>query len=119
MVMQDDRTTEQRKTHTWLVVGTDTFMSGWGGAAGGVSVAAWAVDPSDWERVKAVREWVERRSDMKRVRETTDTPERRYAPKGRGHCHIYVVGDEHPSVARLMAWRRECAAAGVRMAGRA
>ena len=28
-VIKDDRTPEQKKTHDWVVVGTDSFMSGW------------------------------------------------------------------------------------------
>lgn len=111
MVIQDDRTAAERATHTWLVVGTDRFMSGWGCAKGGVSVAAWAVDPSDWEAVKAVREWVGKRGDMSRVRETTDSPKKRYSPKGRGHCHIYVVRAGHPALARLEQWRADMDAA--------
>ena len=35
MIMQDDRTEAQRKTHTLAIGGTDRFMSGWGLAKGG------------------------------------------------------------------------------------
>jgi len=91
MKLQDDRTPEQKKTHLILVVGTDTFMSGWGQAEGGKSYAAWACKP---EHEKYVTEWVERRSDMQRVRVTVDP----YKPSGKGHAHIYVVDDFHPSL---------------------
>jgi len=30
-IFKDDRTEEQKKTHKMAVVGTDVFMSGWGG----------------------------------------------------------------------------------------
>ena len=91
MEMQDDRTAEQMQTHTWLVIGTDKFMSGWGRAQGGKSIAAWACLP---EHRHMVLDWVEGRSDMLRVRETTDP----YRPRGAGHCHIYVVEDGHPAL---------------------
>lgn len=107
MVIQDDRTADERETHTTLIVGTDSFMSGWGGATGGVSVAAWAVDRRDTQAVKAVQEWVERRGDLRRVRVVYDLPGNRYRPRGRGHCHVYVVRAGHPAVARLEAFRRE------------
>ena len=32
MKIQDDRTPEQKATHTILIIGTDSFMSGWGGS---------------------------------------------------------------------------------------
>jgi hypothetical protein len=31
-VIEDDRTPEQKQTHRVLVLGTDSFMSGWGQA---------------------------------------------------------------------------------------
>lgn len=89
MKMQDDRTPEQLKTHNWLVIGTDNFMSGWGEAEDGVSYAAWACRPDD---SKACLEWVEGRGDMRRIRETVDPAYNgvRYRPSAKGHCHIYV-----------------------------
>jgi len=83
MKMQDDRTEEQKQTHTWLIIGTDSFMSGWGEAKGGVSYAAWACKPEDRQQCYRM---VSARPEMKRVRETADP----YRPKGVGHCHIYV-----------------------------
>lgn len=62
---RDERTEEQRQAMPLLVAGVDTFLSGWGGAAGGASVAAWACRESD---VDAVFKWVKSRSDMRRVR---------------------------------------------------
>ena len=83
MIVEDDRTPAQRQTHTWIVVGTDKFLSGWGKAKDGASYAGWACEPKDRHDVLA---WVEARSDMLRVREVTDP----YRPRTAGHCHIYV-----------------------------
>ncbi len=101
MVTQDDRTPEERKTHYWLVVGTDRCLSGWGGARGGASVAAWACRPDDSSRVLA---WVESRGDMRRVREVSEWDGRvggvgrAYRPKRAAHFHVYVVGPDHPAL---------------------
>lgn len=95
MEVEDDRTPEERRTHRVLIIGTDSFLSGWGKANGGASYAAWACTTED---EYAVDRWVRSRGDMKRVRSVFDSPARRYSPKGRGHCHIYVVGPEHPAI---------------------
>ena len=92
MKRSDDRTEDQRRTHTVLIVGTDSFLSGWGEARNGVSYAAWACQPKDADRVER---WVRSRSDMKRVRVTGDP----YYPKGTGHLQIYVVDEKHNSLA--------------------
>ena len=96
MKMVDDRTKEQKITHPWLVVGTDSFMSGWGEARNGVSYAAWACQPGEARKVMF---WVEARGDMKRVRMVSEYA-RRYRPTGKGHCHIYVVDADHPALGR-------------------
>jgi hypothetical protein len=96
MKMQDDRTPEQKRTHTWLIVGTDRFSSNWPHAKNGKSYAAWACKS---EHRHKVREWVESRSDMMRVRETTENEYvGKYRPSGHGHCHIYVVEEGHPAL---------------------
>ena len=43
----DDRTPDEIKTHIWIVAGTDSFLSGWGEAKGGVSYAGWACKYND------------------------------------------------------------------------
>ena len=83
MIIQDDRTEEQKQTHTVLIVGTDSFMSGWGMAKDGVSYAAWATTERGLNDTLC---WVKQRSEMKRVRVVHG----QYRPKGSGHCHIYV-----------------------------
>ena len=101
MHLEDDRTNAQKRTHTVLVRGHDTFMSGWGKAAGGKSFAIWACLPEDSDAVLA---WVKSREEMKNVR--ICGPRWRAIPGGRslcgrGHTHIYVVDREkdHPSLA--------------------
>jgi len=89
--IQDDRTEAQRNSHRYAVVATDSFMSGWGGAQGGASVAAWAYDSATSER--RLLEWVESRKEMKRVR-VVDL--KGYRPRC-AHLHIYVVEPGHPS----------------------
>ena len=65
MIIDDKRTQEQKDNHDFLVVGTDSFMSGWGCASKGSSYAAWGCSGDDlddcMDRVKS-------RSEMKRVR---------------------------------------------------
>jgi len=40
MIIADNRTPEERKKFCWLVVMTDTCMSGWGMSRAGASYAA-------------------------------------------------------------------------------
>ena len=96
MIHRDDRTPEQRATHTWLVIGTDSSLSGWGEAASGASVAAWACRQAD--RLRVLR-WVRARSEMKRVREVSEAGGRCYRPRAAAHFHVYVVRPGHPSLA--------------------
>lgn len=84
MIIEDDRTVEQRQTLTIAWVGTDPYLSGWGLAEGGVSYAAWAHTP---EQTIAVEREIRARGDMHRVRRVTLDS---WRPRARGHCHIYV-----------------------------
>jgi len=92
----DDRSEEQKRTHTILITATDSFMSGWGEATNGFSKCAWACRPDqDW---KKVYDWVKSRSDMKHVKV-------RFKPWNpvigfmlTQHVHIYVVDDNHPAL---------------------
>jgi hypothetical protein len=86
----DDRTADQKQTHTFLVTATDKFMSGWGMAKGGASKVAWACKPEHYE---AVLRWVSSRKEMRYVSATTKT----WRPRA-AHVHIYVVGDNHPAI---------------------
>jgi len=87
MEIKDDRSEEERATHTELIVMRDSFMTGQGGA----SYAAWACLP---EHSKRVLEWVQSRSDAKNVRVRGSN----YVPRGEGHYHVYVVSDGHSSL---------------------
>jgi len=89
--IQDDRTPEQRRTHTILITATDRAMSGWGGARGGLSKCAWACKPEHADRVF---NWVKRRGDMSYVNMTTG----KWYPRA-AHVHIYVVNAGHPALA--------------------
>jgi len=94
MTREDDRTDEQKRTHTVLIVGTDRWMSGWGGAEGGTSLAAWACRSED---EYSVDRWVRSRGDMSRVRLAIDAPGRPYRPKC-AHLRIYVADEGHPAL---------------------
>ena len=93
MKLQDDRTAEQKATHRFAVVMRDKFMSGWGGAEGGYSRAAWAV-PAE-VNIDRVENWVRSRDEAQYVN-VVDLNKYR-APRGTAHFHIYVVTPEHPA----------------------
>lgn len=88
MKTKDDRTAAQRLSHQWLITATDRYMSGWGGARGGLSKCAWACDSR--EAANACHAWVSARSEMKyvRIRPPYGTP---WRPRA-AHVHIYVWG---------------------------
>jgi hypothetical protein len=92
MEFVDDRTDPQKTSHPFIVLGTDSFLSGWGKAKNGASYAGWACCFDD---LNAVERWVRSRSDMKRVRVVSGD----YQPKSTycAHCHIYFVGEDHPA----------------------
>jgi hypothetical protein len=88
----DDRTPREKFTHNTIVLGTDSFMSGWGKAEGGLSYAGWACKD---EHINQVERWVRKRGDMKRIRIVSGN----YRPTGKsGHCHIYAVNEGHSSL---------------------
>jgi len=93
MKFVDDRTEEEKQTHTILVTATDKFMSGWGGASGGNSKCAWAC--KDRVQASQVLDWVNARSEMKYVNIHYNN---NWRPKNAAHVHIYVVGDNHPAL---------------------
>lgn len=93
MKIVDDRTDEQKQTHRYFVVGTDSFMSGWGEASGGISYAAWACDCHS--TATHVASWVRGRKEMKRVRVVFGP---KWRPRGVGHAHVYVVSGGHPAM---------------------
>lgn len=93
MIIKDDRNDTEKTTHIWGVVAKDSFMSGWGGAAGGASRVAWAVD--DLSKTSKLFDWVKNRGEMKYANVVRLDAYR--APKGTAHFHIYVAKDGHPA----------------------
>jgi len=92
MIKKDDRNEKQLISHIWGVVARDNHMSGWGGASGGYSRCAWALD--SYEKAEYFKRWVDSRSEMKYVN-IVDLRTYR-APRGTAHFHIYVVDrDDH------------------------
>lgn len=91
--IKDDRETNYEKALPNLVIGQDTFLSGWGDVGYGLAYCAWAC--SD-EHLDTVKTWVKSRSDMKGVR----IVDNKYVPQDATHYHIYVVGDNHSSLKR-------------------
>jgi hypothetical protein len=93
MVKQDDRTLEQKQTHKWGVVAKDKFMSGWGGAQGGISRCAWACAPD--ASLAQLEQWVRHRQEMRYVNVVDLNTYR--PPRGTVHFHIYVCEKDHSS----------------------
>ena len=102
---KDDRTDEQRKTHTVLYGGVDTFLSSWGppADAGVNSRAYWACKPEDCDRVRA---WVRARGEFEQVDEESSVascggtlftldPSKNV---GDDFVHIYSVNPGHPAL---------------------
>ena len=82
-IIQDDRTATERQSHRLAIVGTDSFMSGWGEASNGASYAAWAFKDGEYA---ACQRWVNSRSDMTRIRVVRLDG---YRPNA-AHTHIYT-----------------------------
>ena len=91
---QDQRTDEQKKTHTILVTAKDKFLSGWGMAQNGSSYCAWAIDPNEASHAKLLH-WVESRREMKYINVRYDSG-KNWRPNA-AHVSIYVVDQNHPS----------------------
>lgn len=90
MVIQDDRTPEQKLTHKWGVVARDKFMSGWGQCRNGISRCAWACHPD--VNIDRVERWVRSRKEMIHVNVVDLST---YRPKNTEHFHIYVADVDH------------------------
>lgn len=90
-IRTDERSADQKRTHTVLVTATDRFMSGWGGARGGASKCAWACRP---EHAKEVFDWVSARDEMKYVNVVYSG---RWYPVA-ARVRIYVADIGHPAI---------------------
>lgn len=93
MIKKDDRNELQKNTHYIGVVARDSFMSGWGGAKGGNSRVAWAVE--SYYHADKLFAWVKSRKEMKNVNIVNLNDYR--APRGTAHFHVYVAGADHPA----------------------
>lgn len=91
----DQRTEQQKQTHTVLIGGKDSFMSGWGKGTVG-SYAYWACEP---EHQEAVEWWVGKRDGIKL---------KSYRERPKNHTSIYPVDEGHPAVLdfAVMFWRK-------------
>ena len=99
MTIQDDRTDEQKKSHPYIVVARDNFMSGWGGASGGFSRCAWAVPAeTPWHfSMQEMEKWVRSRPEMRYVNVVDLNTYR--PPPGTAHFRIYVAEPgTHPAL---------------------
>jgi hypothetical protein len=89
MIIADRRTPDQVTTHNWLVVATDTFLSGRGAPGSKYSYAAWACDTL--EAAERVADRVRKRCDSSRVR---IVHEGGYRPRC-AHFQVYVIDEGH------------------------
>lgn len=89
----DDRNESQKITHKWAIVAKDKYMSGWGGATGGASRVAWAVE--SYASVDKLLSWVKSRNEMKYVNVVNLNDYR--APRSTAHFHVYVADASHPA----------------------
>lgn len=100
--IKDDRNVDEHLSHNWLVIARDRFMSGWGGAAGGASIAVWAC--ATLPEAEACEQWVRNRSEMRNVRLVREK-NRTLARIRAAHVHVYVVDAGHPATQSLRALR--------------
>lgn len=91
MIIADDRTEAEKKTHRLAIVAKDKFMSGWGGASGGASRCAWACAPD--VNTDRIFNWVKSRHEMSYVNLVDLSTYR--CPRGTAHFHIYVANADH------------------------
>ena len=87
MYFVDDRTQQQKSTHTVIILGTNSF---WGHTESGNSYAGWACEPKD---ARTVERWVRNRSDIKRVRQVAG--DYKPSPGSCAYYRIYVVDENH------------------------
>ena len=92
--LKDDRTEETAQTHTVIIGGRDRFLSGWRCNDGRASYAFWACLPEDAETVQS---WIDGRSDIVHAKRRNIYRIRELAKNS--DVHVYVVADNHPSLA--------------------
>jgi len=89
---KDDRTNDQVVTHTHLVGGRDSFMSGWG-LAPGISYAYWACTD---DQLPLVEKWVYSRDDQPRPKVIDESRLPTLSKGDQGH--VYCIRDGHPAL---------------------
>ena len=106
-IIKDERTADEKQHQQYFVMGTDTFMSGWGQAKDMVSYAVWVFDSED--NMPKYLKWVKSRGDMKNIMSgTTKNLEflinqmalnlkRRNNGIGQ-HISIYQTTEHHPAL---------------------
>jgi|GEM_PF-1541339 len=97
LTIKDDRTNEERGTHTLAIVARDSAMSFWGAAKHGHSRCAWAFDPSKVDPLRVLA-WVKNRKEMKYANIVRVNDYR--CPRGTAHFRIYTCDDSHPAAQR-------------------
>lgn len=101
--IRDERTTEQKQSPQYFVMGMDTFMSGWGMAEGKISYGVWMFDSED-DMPKFLK-WIKGRGDMKHIMSGT-TRNLEFlvnsmalnTNKGPHHISIYTTDRHHPAL---------------------
>lgn len=92
-VVKDDRTGDEKLSHSVGVLATDPGMSGWGEARGGLSLCVWACHPD--VNADTVLAWVGKRSDMENP-QIIDLATWE-APEEAAHVRIYLCNPGHPA----------------------
>ena len=94
MEIVDDRPDDTNQL--WLVVGTDTFMSGWGLCRNGISVCAWAFETHE-QAEYAAREHISKRCDMEHIHIVKEEKKGSYKPRVAmlSHFHIYDTDPQY------------------------
>ena len=106
MKIADHREEELKDHQAFAVYGTDRFMSGWGHAEGGYSVAIWYCYSKDLDKVE---EWVSNRGDMQwigagnyhvieKATENYHLLKEKAAGRPVKHVSLYSIDEGHPAL---------------------
>ena len=97
-MIEDRRTEEQKQKLKYFVMGTDTFLSGWGQAKDAISYAVWFCETE--EQHKKLKSFVKSRPEMTRIiLGTAESFERMLERKPlmaeKNHISIYATDEKH------------------------
>lgn len=90
--LTDRRSDEEKKTHTKLVGGYDTCLSGWGNEIGQPE-GSWAFWACTDEQVPTVLAWIKTRDEFRKIRLYTEAWAEKKSIDAR--VSIYVITDDH------------------------